>query len=235
MELKLSEKPVKPVIIEGFPGFGLIGTIVTEFLIEHLKCKLIGKYWFEDLPASVAIHEEKLMHPIGIFYNKSNNIVIVHSIANTTGIEWKAADMIVDLTNFCKAEELISIEGVGSTAEVEESNIFYFSNKEDIKKKLEQISLKPLKEGIILGITSAIMLKSKVPTTCIFAETHSALPDSKAAAKIIQILDQYLGLKVDSKPLLEQAERFEKKLKNMIEQGKEATEAQEKKQLSYVG
>jgi predicted ATP-grasp superfamily ATP-dependent carboligase len=31
MEIKLKETPKNPVIIEGFPGFGLIGSIVTEF------------------------------------------------------------------------------------------------------------------------------------------------------------------------------------------------------------
>ena len=37
MELILSKKPKGVTIVEGFPGFGLIGTIATEFLIEHLE------------------------------------------------------------------------------------------------------------------------------------------------------------------------------------------------------
>ena len=42
MEIKLTKKPQNPTLIEGFPGFGLIGTITTEFLIEHLKAEKIG-------------------------------------------------------------------------------------------------------------------------------------------------------------------------------------------------
>jgi predicted ATP-grasp superfamily ATP-dependent carboligase len=35
MEIKLTKKPSKVKIIEGFPGLGLNGTISTELLIEH--------------------------------------------------------------------------------------------------------------------------------------------------------------------------------------------------------
>ena len=235
MGIKLTEKPLNPIIIEGFPGFGLIGTIVTEFLIDHCECKCIGRHWFEDLPASVAIHEEKLINPIGIFYNKKNNIMIVHSISGTTGIEWKAADIIIDLADQCKAKELICIEGVGTAEETQTTNIFCYTNDDKNRKSLEKIGIKPLKEGIILGITSAIMLKTDLTTTCFFAETHSALPDSKAAAKVIEMLDKYLSLDIDYKPLLKQAEKFEEKLKGLIEKSQQAMDQQEKKQMSYVG
>lgn len=235
MELKLTETPKNPIIIEGFPGFGLIGSIVTEFLIEHCECKLIGRHWFEEMPATVAIHEQKVIHPIGFFYNKKNNLLIVHAITGTTSIEWKAADLIIQLADLCKAKELICVEGVGSTIESDEHNVFSFSNSEAIRKRLDSAGVKPLKEGIILGVTSALVLKTDLPTCCLFSETHSALPDSKAAAKVIEVLDQYLGLKVDYKPLLKQAERFEEKLRGLMEKGQQAMETQEKKQMSYVG
>ena len=86
MEFKLTKKPQNPVIIEGFPGFGLIGTITTEFLVEHLDCEKIGSFWFEDLPATIAIHTEKVVDPIGIYYSKKHNLVIIHSISGALGI-----------------------------------------------------------------------------------------------------------------------------------------------------
>lgn len=235
MDLNLSEVPKKPIIIEGFPGFGLIGSIVTEFLLEHCDSKLIGKHWFEEQNATVAIHDSKVIHPIGIFYNKQYNLVFVHAIAATAGIEWKAADLIVKIADATEAKQLICIEGVGTTTETDTGKVYYHTNNEKIAAKLKEQKLEPLKEGIILGITSAILLKADLPICCFFAETHSALPDSKAAAKIIEVLDSYLGLKIDPKPLLKQAEKFEEKLKSIMEKGQLAMDAQEKKQMSYVG
>ena len=42
MEYILNQKPKNPVIIQGFPSFGLVGTIATGFLIDHLAAKPIG-------------------------------------------------------------------------------------------------------------------------------------------------------------------------------------------------
>lgn len=237
MKLTLKKKPKNPILIEGFPGFGLIGTIATEYLIDHLNCELIGRFWFEELPATVAIHEEKMINPVGIFYNKKNNIVIIHSIAGATGVEWKAADFVFDVAKVLEAKEIVSLEGVGSTTLSENTNVFYHTNKEKIKKKIEKMEIKPLKEGIIMGITSALMviIKERVPLTCFFAETHTSLPDSKAAAKVIEVLDKYLELNVDYKPLLKQAEKFEEKLRKLMEQGMSAKKQQDRKSLSYVG
>lgn len=236
MELKLDKKPQNCTIIEGFPGFGLIGTIASEFLLEHLDCEMIGKFWFEDLPATIAIHEGKIIHPIGIYYNKKYNLVIVHSITGASGTEWKMSQLVNDLAKKLKAKEIISLEGVGSATPSDTHRVFYFTKDPKKEKKLKDTGLEPLKEGIIMGVTSAMLILTEdVPLSCIFAETHSQLPDSKAAAKLIEALDKYLGLKVDYKPLLAMAEKFEEKIKGLMQQTKHAEVEKGKKELSYVG
>jgi len=47
--VKLTKKIKNPIVIEGFPGFGLVGTIVTEFLLDHLKCEEVGVHYFDKL------------------------------------------------------------------------------------------------------------------------------------------------------------------------------------------
>ena len=236
MRIKLWKKPKNPIIIEGFPGFGLVGTIASEYLIDHLKTEMIGKVVFEDMPPVVAIHEAKVVEPLGIFYCKKYNIVILHAITTATGFEWKLADILVDLAKELDAKEVISLEGVGSGGLKSASNSFYYTNIEKKKSVLDILGLKPLKEGIIMGVTGALMLKiDGRPLCCIFADTASNLPDSKAAARIIESLDKYLGLNVDPKPLMAQAAKFEDKLKGILSSSQKAMEISDKKKLSYVG
>ncbi|MBW2977646.1 PAC2 family protein [Candidatus Woesearchaeota archaeon] len=237
MKVVLKKKPKNPIIIEGFPGFGLVGTIATEFLIDHLETEKIGKIWVEELPAMVAIHEGEVVEPIGIFYNGKYNIVIIHAISVTAGIEWKLTDAIVDIAKQVQAKEIISLEGIGSTAPAAETKTFHYTSNEKKSDKLKAAGSEALKEGIIMGTTGILMLKAekKVPVSCIFAETRSELPDSKAAAKVIEILDKYIGLKVDYKPLIKQAEKFEEKLKDLLMKSTKVAEEQKKKKLSYVG
>ena len=55
MQIKLTKKPKNCILIEGFPGFGLVGTIAGEFLLEHLQTEQIGKIIFDEMPIMVAI------------------------------------------------------------------------------------------------------------------------------------------------------------------------------------
>ncbi|MBN2368349.1 proteasome assembly chaperone family protein [Candidatus Woesearchaeota archaeon] len=235
MEIKLTKKPVKPKIIDGFPGFGLIGTITTEFLIEHLGAEKIGSFHYDELPATIAIHKEKLVDPMGIFYNKKYNIVILHTILNSVGLEWKLSSAIHKMAKDMQTTEIISIEGVSSPQVTESENVFYFTNSSKNRTKIDKMGLQPLKESIIVGVSAALMLRSKIPLTCFFAETKSELPDSKAASNIIKVLDDYLGLKVDFKPLLKQAEEFEEKFKTILKQSSLTQKERDKKQMSYLG
>ncbi len=230
MDIELTKKPKNPIIIEGFPGFGLVSTISTEFLIEHLNAEKIGKINVEESPPMVAVHKGKVIDPIGIFYDKKHNIVIIHAVTPITKMEWKLANVIQDLAKKLNAKEIISLEGVGG--EGKKSGAFYYSN---FSKKMEKCGIQKLDEGIIMGVTGALLLKKNLKLSCIFAETHSALPDSRAAAKIIENLDKYLGLKIDPEPLIEKAERFESKLKDIFEKTKVASKDKEKKELSYFG
>ena len=233
MKIELTKKPKSPIIIEGFPGFGLVGSISTEFLVNHLETEQIGSIKIEETSPLVAIHEGKAIDPVSIYYNAKNNIVIIHAIASTQGMEWGLKEMILKLAKELQAKEIISLEGVVG-GENKEVKSFYFTNSSKNERKFEAAKVEKLKEGIVVGVTGALLLEKQVPVSALFVETRSAMPDSKAAAKVIEILDKYLGLKIDYEPLLKQAELFEKKLKKLIQQKEEVLEEQEKKKMSYI-
>lgn len=234
IKLVLKKKPKNVTVVEGFPGIGLVGTLATGALLDHLKMEKIGDYYFEEPPATIAIHGCEMVDPIGIYYNQKHNIVIVHAISSAAGVEFKAADLIIDLCGQLGAKQIISLEGVGSAAQ-RETKGFFFTKDKTAKQEMEKAGVKCLGEGIIVGVTAALLLKNFCPQLCLFAETHSKLPDSRAAAKLIEILDKYLGLKVDPKPLVKQAEEFEKKLKTLLEQTHKVKELKQQKKVRYIG
>lgn len=235
MKLVLTKKPKNVTIIEGFPGFGLIGTIATEFLMEHLETEKIGIVEMDEIPAMIAIHQNKVIEPISIHYNKEYNMVLIHAINIGKDLGWKVADIVAELAKQLTAKEIISLEGVGSPNPDAGRVFFYATEDGKVSKKLSGIAA-PLSEGIIVGVTGALLARSiNIPIVALFAEAKSTMPDSKAAAEIIKVLDVYAGLKVDPKPLLKQAEMFEKKLQGILQKGQEAEEIQEDKKLSYVG
>ena len=228
MEIELTKKPKNVTIIEGFPGFGLVSTISTEYLVQHTNAKQIGRIKIKEVPPVVAVHKGSVIEPIGIFYSKKYNLIILYALVPVKNFEWKIADVIEKLAKQLNAKEIISIEGVAGPGD----EIYYLTNKKD---NLGKLNLNKLKEGIVVGVTGALLLKQKLPVSCIFAETKTGLPDSRAAAKVIKVLDDYLNLKIDYRPLIKKAEEFEGKIKNLISKSKEVLKQKEKKNLSYFG
>jgi len=234
MELKLTTKPKSPTIIEGFPGLGLIGTIVTEYLIKHLGAKSIGYIKCDKIPPMVAIHESKIIQPLEVFYAKSKNLVILHALTDVKGTEWEISEGLAELCKVLKAKEVVSIEGI--LGQGQEINLYYYSQDPKAQIKFNKAKATGLKEGIVTGVTAAMLLKSKeLNFTGIFAETHSKLPDSRAAAKIIEMLDSYLGLGVDYKPLEAAAAEFEKQIKGYAEKMQKTAEKTDDKCVNYFG
>ncbi len=235
MKIELTEKPQGVTIIEGFPGFGLVGTISTEFLLDHLEVKKIGYIWFSEMNPMVAVHDKKVIDPLGIFYNKKNNLVILHALTNVNGLEWKLAEVIDGLAKKLRAKEVISLEGVGALGKAGKSAGAYFYSSKN-KKKWENTGVESLNEGIVIGVTASLLLKMKsAPVSCVFVEASTGLPDSRAAAKIIEVLDKYLGLDVDYSPLIKKAELFEGKIKNILKSSQKFKKTKEKQELSYMG
>ena len=234
MKLVLTKKPKNVTIIEGFPGFGLIGTIAIEFLMDHLDTEKIGTIEMDEVPAMIAIHQNKVIEPVSLHYNKAYNMVLVHAINIGKNTGWKLSEMIEQLAEELSAKEVVSLEGVGSPNPG--NKIFYYSTQNGAyTKKLSAIA-SPLSEGIVVGVTGALLAKNlKVPIIAFFAEAQSGLPDSRAAAEIIKALDAYSGLKIDPKPLLQQAKMFEEKLKGIVQKSGKAEELQEEKQDNYFG
>ena len=224
-------------IIQGFPGMGLVGTIATEFLVEHLKAKPVGTIKGHEIPPIAAIHAGTVVKPMGFFYAEKENILILHVISGVPGSEWDIAELLTNQAKKLNAKEIISLESVGTPPNMPPglSNGFFYTNDKEAARKLERIGLEELKEGIVVGLTGALILNSKLPITCIFAETHSKLPDSKAAAQIVDSLSKYLGLRLDTRPLLKSAEEFEEKIRGILTKTKEVQEHSERNKLSYVG
>ena len=69
MKIDLKKKPQNVTIVGGFPGFGLVGTISSEYLIDHLQAEKIGSIWFSEMTPMLAIHESKVVEPFGVFYS----------------------------------------------------------------------------------------------------------------------------------------------------------------------
>src|SRR3989344_6229702 len=241
MKIHLHEKPQNVRLVLGFPGFGLVGTIATKFLIEHLDVKRIGEIESNRLLPLAAIHKNKLIGPLDLFYNKKFNIAILQTLRELAGSEWKVTEVIDELVRILNVKEKIILEGLPIDSSKENikgmKTYFYSSNNAKVGEKL---GLPFLQEGIMMGVTATLMLRlEEIPISVILAESPSKFPDSEAAARTIQALDKYWNMDIDYKPLMKAAKNFEVMLKEMMEKVKEqqvsAPSSNRNPDLEYIG
>ncbi len=236
MELILHEKPNKPTIIEGFPGLGFVGTIAAEYMIDKLNTKSIGQFWSPKVSPVAMIHGSEVRRLLEIRYAKKENLIFLHAVAGVKDLEWDLADTILELSKKVRAKEVISLEGVSAPASSGEVTYFHTSDPKKANK-LKSSGALPLESGAIIGVSGALITRapSSIPVTFLFGSTHTSLPDSRAAANVIKILDKYLGLKINYEPLVKEAEKFEFRLKELIKKSEEAKKVKEKKDIPYLG
>ncbi len=235
MSVELTEKPQNPIIVSGVPGYGFVGTIATEFLVRHLKARQIGRIWSEELMPLVAIHESRIVEPVGIFYSEKYNIIVLHVLSDLKKLEWKISDCILKLADMVGAKEIVCLEAVGDE-DVTDMKTYYFTVNDMKKKQFQGFGIEPFKEGMIMGVTGALLLKKPEKISVFFVEVHTNLGDNEAAAKLIQILDKYLHLNVDYEPLLKAAKELEVALKDAMKKGGKAAATQRlRSDISYMG
>jgi len=75
---------------------------------------------------------------------------------------------------------------------------------------------------MVSGLSGLLLYKGNMQdfgVTCLLSEAHQDYPDSRSAAEVLRVLDKMLPqIKMDPKPLLEEAEYIEEQIKSAITQ-----------------
>lgn len=212
-------------IISGFQGTGLVGTLAAQYMAKKLEAKQIGYVDSNKLPPVAILSEGEIKHPIRIFAAKKYKLLIVESeLPIPQSLVFEIATELNKWAKLNKAKELISVEGVTVEKVGSHPKIYAVVSTPSLEKQTTKHT-ELLKNGLIMGVAAAVLLESKdqgVKNTCYLAESHSSFPDGKAAAAIIDRLNIVLGTKIDTKPLVQEADKFEKKLRTLIKGAKYA-------------
>jgi len=219
-----------PIVVSGFQGVGMVGTLASQYISTTLNAKPIGHIESKLLPPVAILIGGEVKFPIRIFADEKNNLVLFESeLPIPKGIVFDLASEIVKWCKEIGAKQIICFEGV-TVPSPNEKNVYAITNNKKIEEKISKHA-KILGNGMMMGISAAIMLESiskKLPSVCIMVESHTEYPDGKAAASVIKTFSKLTGIEVDVKPLELEADKFEKKLTEIVKKAKEAKRGREK-------
>lgn len=221
------------LVILGAPGLGLVGSIASQYVIGHLEMPLVGAVHSARLPPAVQVVEGRPVPHVRVYAKEARGrfgvtterLVVIHTEAEIAP-EWttELAEAIVQWARASKCGTLAVVDGILVEGEGSEDVVLGVATSTEGLKALEQQKVPLLPAGTVGGIAGAVLqaaARHEVNAVALLAEAAPGYPDAAAAARLVEILDRMVpGIRIETAPLLKEAERIEiavRKLKENVE------------------
>jgi len=206
-----------PLLVEGFPGIGLVGNIASQYMVHELEMTYIGAMNSRFFPPLAVLLGGVVNMPVRI-YEKGDLVVITSDIPIHPLACYDVGREVVKWAKSINAREMVCLAGIYLMTE--ERRVFGAVSSEKMLERIEK-GTEVFQLGTISGISGSIMNECRVndlPATCLLGETVSENPDPRAAAAAIDALNGIYDLKVNTAKLIERAEEIELQMHQLAEQ-----------------
>lgn len=225
------------LVVSCFPSVSHVSSIVAHYLIERLELKFIGGVLDERLPPVALIQDGKPMPPVRMYAGKpvcnmeqcDNVVVLVSEAPIPPRLCLPLAEALLEFSHqkgftagvlidaFSHAQE--SGHEVMDTDDTDET-LLGIGATDWAVEQLQNMDVSLLESGMIAGMSGVLLGEGRrrgLNMMCIVAESAGNIPDARAAARVIEKLNQMLpAIQLDTEPLLAEAERIETQIKAMI-------------------
>jgi uncharacterized protein len=244
-----------PILIAGFPGAGLVGSISTSYIINKLHMNQMACVESEFIVPGVIYAEGKLRHPFRLYSNEEGDVcvlvceapIMVHGMYSVldTVVKWalnnKVKEVIVldgiaveGLPDSKRMPIILSSDGKAADA----ANLIHDdNNNNDVTNKEEKedddgSSIYPTTAfigGIAGGILSSC-LSNGIASKALLIFAARGMPDPEGSAILIESLSKITNnesLKIDTQQLRKQGASLKTRMEKIIQSFAEQQQGQQ--------
>ena len=222
------------LLIVAFPTVGLVSSIAGHFIIDQLKLEPHGAILSDKFMPATVIHKGKPSPPVRIYVGKKRCgpgdsckrlAIIISEFMPPMEIIKPLSDKILEWADNKGCKTIVSLEGTHAIGNQKKSlEIFGVGSNAKMKNVLKKHKISETQEGMITGVTGVLLYEGVLmqrDVLCLLAEAHASYPDSRAAGSLLEKLDVMLPeIKIDAKPLYDEAEQIEKNIRKFMKQSK---------------
>ncbi len=221
-------EPKKPLyMLLGLPDTGLVGVITANHLVSTLGMKEIGGIDFTRVVPPVAvIRGGELRTPLRIF-QKDNLLVLTSEAPIPSYAVYPLASLIVDYAMRRGVDYIVSIVGIAAPNRMElpKPRVYWLASNDKARRVVEGLGLEVFTDGYLVGPYAQILkqcVRKRAANIVLLADAYIEFPDPEAAAEVIQVLSRVMGIQIDVKKLLDEAELIRLKLRELMKQTRQA-------------
>ena len=198
-----------PIVFAGFVGAGLVGPVAINHIIEKLEMDEIAVMRSKYLPPSTVFMRGRLRHPFRFYANKEGTIctIICEITLRMEGL-YSLVASILDWAASKGSKEIVILDGVAST---EHDDKAYCAAEEDLIRTMADKDISMIPQGFITGIPGGILnecLVREIQGLTLLAKASRDTTDSGAAATLIEALNRFYDIGIDTTDLQEEKDRI---------------------------
>ena len=197
-----------PILVEGFPGLGMVGNIAINYLVKQLKAQKLAVLHSPHFPYTVIVDAKggaRLLR--GEFYywkneTGENDLIFLTGDSQSQTIEgqFEVANSILDFAEKKNVKIVITLGGYRN--EVEDTpKIVAVSTSPTLLETALDAKAVPSEAGTPIVGTAGLLLGlakfRRMDAICLLGETRGYLPDPKTAKMIVDVLQRLLDISVD--------------------------------------
>ncbi len=229
IEIKLikEQKGIKNyTILEAFPGIGLVGPMAGSYLIEKLGMEYIGYIISDQFPPITSIHDSTPMHPARIYKSeKYRLLLLISEFTIPPTLVYPLAEEIMAFSRKYSISKIISVGGMPS--QKLSDNIYVASADKDLLKKALKAGIKPIKEGVVAGVSASLLIKAPeygIDVIDVLVDVDPRITDPKYAEIAIEGLNKLLDIDIDLSELDKEAKEVEEKIRELLKKVRDSHE-----------
>ena len=198
-----------PIIFAGFVGAGLVGPIAINHIIEKLNMKEIAVMRSKYLPPSTVFMKGRLRHPFRFYADEKGTVcaIICEITLRMDGL-YSLVSTILDWALSKGSKEIVILDGVASN---EHDGKAYCAAEEDLVRTMADRDISMIPQGFITGLPGGILnecLVRDIQGITLLAKANKISPDSIAAATLIEALNRFYYMNIDTTELKEEKDRL---------------------------
>ncbi len=207
---EIRKKELKnPIIFAGFVGAGLVGPVAINHIIDKLEMEEIAVMRSKYLPPSTVFMKGRLRHPFRFYSNPDGTIcaIICEITLRMEGLYCLVAS-ILDWAAEKGSKEIVILDGVAST---EHDDKAYCAAEEDLVRTMADKDINMIPQGFITGMPGGILnecLVREIQGLTLLAKANKIAPDSAAAATLIEALNRFYEMAIDTTKLKEEGDKI---------------------------
>ncbi|MEK6954162.1 MAG: PAC2 family protein [Candidatus Micrarchaeota archaeon] len=210
------------IMIEGFPGIGMIGTISASYLADKLGLRVIGYISSSHFPPIAPIHDYVPLSPARIYASEKHNLIILFSeFVIPSEVAFALSQKILKYAREKGVKEIYSLAGIAS--ETPQDKIYGIGSTKEMVEKLKKAGIEVIKEGATQGVSGLLIAEcaaEKFPAANILIQTSQPM-EPKGSAKLLAKLSEIIKVPVDVKPLIAEGAVIEEKIKASMDKIKD--------------